>query len=297
MYKFVIVEKAGQNHSDSTSPFRLNKPFIYISQPSPKTVVYIPGPSAFRILFKRMGFKGAVKIELLRRNNVISIFTKTGITTSSFDIDPLKLAFATTSEAYAVRISSMDNPSITTTSHTFKIDNKLPLKTLHKVGLEWVVPESSFDEEDTIRLENVSIKIGEFTDERSDKILIGKNIENSTERTVTTNESFSRFFQESLGRLLYGTPTPSEIFSVYTLRGIIKEFSIVEQSKYKANLKVEFQLFKNDSCILKTTKTAKSENWGTSYKLINYYECMSMVIHRTLAALTTDDTFRGIFKE
>jgi hypothetical protein len=148
--------------------------------------------------------------------------------------------------------------------------------------------------QDLQQFKNNIFNVLQFMDSRRDTLLIGKNVERVQRRPVTVNESVGKWCQDHLLLLMKKNKfNISKTDYDIAIKGVINEFFVYEGSTYDASVTISFQALSGDDQILwEGTKVGKDKNWGTSYKAVNYYECISDAYLKTIIELFSDNSFK-----
>lgn len=120
-------------------------------------------------------------------------------------------------------------------------------------------------------------KIAAFTDTRENPKEIAKNIEDKKVRVVTTRDNVADWcrdrFKDALGR--HGFKVVEDNAGV-VIKGEVFQFYVVEDSVYKANVKVKFTAENAaGKALWEGEMSGEATRFGHSYSLENYYEALS----------------------
>jgi len=140
----------------------------------------------------------------------------------------------------------------------------------------------------TFKLRKVKVK--PFTDMREDKQLIGRNTEDETPRTVTTQDDVGAWCSTQLSGLLReaGVPVVDEGAQL-VISGKVTRFMVDEAETYRGAIAmlVTVQDAKGKQ-LWSGVVTGESKRWGRSYKADNYMEALSDAYVRAATAFVTD---------
>jgi uncharacterized lipoprotein YajG len=120
-------------------------------------------------------------------------------------------------------------------------------------------------------------KIAAFTDARENKKEIAKNIEDKKVKIVTTRDNVADWcrdrFKDAMGR--HGFKVVEDHASVI-VKGEVLQFYVVEDSVYKANVKIKLTAENAEGKALwEGEMSGEANRFGHSYSMENYYEALS----------------------
>ncbi|MFA6291287.1 MAG: YajG family lipoprotein [Victivallales bacterium] len=154
-----------------------------------------------------------------------------------------------------------------------------PPKMLTDVPLVWKPTKSVYDS-DTVTatgLFSQQYKVMPFTDNRTNKAEIARNIEDNNVKLVTTRDDVadwcrSRFIDIIKQRGFNVVEDKADA----TIKGEIAEFYVIESNVYTGNLAIKVTVENASGKILWQGMTAGvTKRFGRSYKLENYQETLS----------------------
>ena len=293
LYRFKLSDAKYHCYSEK---FLIKKPSIAITEPNSESKWRVG--STHRIKWEPRGGIGQyITIQLSRNDKLKKTFTTKVSNRGSYGVflsDSLKVK--STSE-YIIVLKGKNDTTLYSVSQPFKIINeKLLFRTLTDIPLVWMPDKFSSAKLSVQRLpdfKNTVFNVMQFSDEREDTSLIGENVERPDKRLVTVDESVSKWCQDKLLLLLKeGTLTVNNSNYDIAIKGRIKKFFILEGGSYNATIAINFQALSKDGDILwEGTKKGAANNWGNSYKAINYYECISNAYLDIINNLFTDTSF------
>jgi len=120
--------------------------------------------------------------------------------------------------------------------------------------------------------------------------LIGANTERDRRRTVTTDESVAQWCRDNLKDVMRakGAKFDSLRYDV-SLSGTVMEFAVTENEDYKASVTLGIKVCSQfGRALWDGVVYGKATNWGTSYKIENYYECLSDALVNAAHLLVSD---------
>ena len=126
-----------------------------------------------------------------------------------------------------------------------------------------------------------------FTDLRADKQAIGENREDQTPKPVTTKDDVGAFVSTHM-RALFDSAGMKTVDSggTVTIKGEVKQFFVRETSTYKAEVVVHLTVVGHGGETLWSgMASGDATRFGRSYKLENYYECLSDAVVNTVSSM------------
>jgi hypothetical protein len=144
------------------------------------------------------------------------------------------------------------------------------------VPLEWA-PTGNANAINPTAASSQQYKIAAFTDARENKKEIAKNIEDKKVKIVTTRDNVADWcrdrFKDAMGR--HGFKVVEDHASVI-VKGEVLQFYVVEDSVYKANVKIKLTAENAEGKALwEGLMSGEATRFGHSYSLENYYEALS----------------------
>jgi len=304
-YAIKISSTVDINYHCYSEPFFLHKPVITLQRPAANEV-WVASGSNYAVKWTQKGSAGEhVIIDLFRRGNTV---WKRGIKTSndsSFTIlfsDSLKVK---TDTGYTVRITSVHDTSIYATSQPFTIKNpSYNYTSLIDIPLVWMPSASKsltgqFPAQ-YLQVRHFCFAVLTFKDMRKDTTLIGENLEHRNSiRRVTVNESVSEWCRENLTFLINKNAICANARSYdFGIVGEIDRFYIEETTTYNAEIAITFFLVTSGgSPVWSKRITAKADNWGSSYRAVNYFECITDAYINIFHSLFNDTSFQNTLME
>lgn len=276
----------------------IKKPSIAIIKPNSETEWHVGVSKSIKWDCKG-GDAHLNTIKLLRDGRVIKTIAKKASNRGTFRVELATTEKIKTAPNYIVKIVCLNDSSIYSQSQPFRIiNNKLLFESLNDIPLIWMP-----DDDLMVKLYNKDLQhfkdnifnVVQFIDGRKDTLLIGVNGERVKRRPVTVNESVGKWCHDHL--LLVMKENKFNISKTrydIAIKGIINEFFVYEGSTYDASVSITFQVLSGDDQILwEGTKVGKDKNWGTSYKAMNYYECLSDAYLKAIIELFSDNSVRS----
>lgn len=159
---------------------------------------------------------------------------------------------------------------------------------------------SDYENMDLSSLSSISISLGNFSDEREKKELIGENREDEDKGKVlpvTTTTSVSDFLKETYKKILKDIGIKIVDGSPKTLEAKVIKFFVEEKNLYKAEVWLDIELKKDGVLIFEERIMGSAKRFGRSYKLENYYEVLSDAIIDGFAQLFQNQKFIKALKE
>jgi hypothetical protein len=243
-----------------------------------------------------------VRIQLYWKDRLRHTFSLNTKNDGKYSVALLDAFKVRTSPGYRIKITNLIDSNNYVYSDSFQINNdKLLFTSLDNIPLVWMPHQDNinkFSFRQRTDAWNEVLNIVQFTDERDDTLFIGENIERSRKRMVSINEPLGMWCQEHMQLLVHkiGLNTSNKDCTV-TIKGIIRHFFVLESSSYEAKIIIKFMVFSRDGTLLwEGTKAGEANNWGTSYKAVNYYECISDAFIDVITELFTDKTIRNAIR-
>lgn len=124
---------------------------------------------------------------------------------------------------------------------------------------------------------NVKLTVRPFTDTRTDKHAIGKNIEHLPAiQPVTTRDSVAAFCTEHFKEILKRQGLNVSNSGNVILSGEVVEFFVTEENTYDARVAIKLKAADTSGKVLwEGMVGGDSHRFGRSYSLENYYETLS----------------------
>lgn len=296
MYRIKVSSTKDEKYHCYSEEFLVKKPSIVITEPNPESKWRVGRTQSVKWK-PRGGITQYLTIQLFRNNKLKKTFTTRASNRGSYGVflsDTLKVK--STSE-YTIVVKGKNDTTLYSASQPFKIINeKLLFRTLTDIPLVWMPDKFSSAKLSVQKLpdfKNTIFNVMQFSDEREDTSLIGENVERPDKRPVTIDESVSKWCQDKLLLLLKeGKLATNNSNYDFAIKGRIKKFFVLEGGSYNAAISINFQALSKDGDILwEGTKKGSANNWGNSYKAINYYECISNAYLDIINNLFTDTSF------
>jgi hypothetical protein len=177
-------------------------------------------------------------------------------------------------------------------------------KSLENVPLQWS-PTQSLAEMGPIDLSGpvltTRIHFDTFVDARQEPGLVGENREKPANiRRVTTSANVGEFVTQHIRDTLHGlgvqtvAGTDADLF----VSGEVKEFFVTETSQYRGALGI-FVTVKNSNGkeVWSGLILGGADNFGRSYKAINYYETISNMVLRATYNLIANPGFHQVLQK
>lgn len=159
---------------------------------------------------------------------------------------------------------------------------------------------SDYDNLDLSGLSKVSLSLGNFTDEREDKNLIGENKEEEDKGKVlpvTTATPVDQFLKETFSKLFKDVGVKINDLSPKVLEINIIKFYAEERNLYKAEVWLDIKIKKENSILWEDRVMGNARRFGRSYKLDNYLEVLSDAIIDLFASLFQNGKFLEALKK
>ncbi len=160
------------------------------------------------------------------------------------------------------------------------------------IPLEWRATDSTAnaitDAGHAFKTRKVTVK--PFTDEREDKKLIGRNLEESTPRLVTTKDDVGAWCSSQLASILRDAGVPVvQGGAELVVTGKVTRFQVDEKDVYKGvvALLVTVQDARGKE-LWSGLVTGEAKRWGRSFKDENYMETLSDALVRAIDGFLTD---------
>lgn len=139
------------------------------------------------------------------------------------------------------------------------------------------------------------VKIEKFKDERktSDSSLVGKNIEDSKEKIVTTKSDLAEFVTDGLKKTLSGAGVDLvDSGETYSVSGSVRNFFVTEKDTYVGDITLFFIVKKGGKQLWSGSVVGTNKRFGRSYKLDNYQETFSDMIIEAAKELFANPEFK-----
>jgi hypothetical protein len=299
-YRIKISNSTQKDAFSLSDPFTIQKPSLKILAPDSQTTWQIGYNSiSGAIRWEKKGVRGPIKIELIKHSRLVHTLSSGAMFSSSYSTNFADGVNWLPSSEYRIKLISNNNPDVFCFSDEFTIKNSNAPYSLKGVDLSWMPTRSDISDIDLKRVKNRVFKMGIFTDERKDTTFVGMNKEYKNTRLVTTDESVSQWCGHYLEKVLQNNQVKFDTLNYdIVLSGAVRDFNIMETTTYKATIAINFQaLSKSGERIWEQQITGTASNWGTSYKLENYYECISNALIETARNLLTNDDFQNALNQ
>jgi len=296
-YRIRISNSAVKDSFSFGGDFVIKSPTLKIIKPYSETVWKIDyAGSSGLISWEKKGIIGPLKVELFKHSRLIYV---NSAFMSNYSIDLSDKLNWLPSNRYRIKLSSKNDSTVFCFSDEFAIQNGNAFSALEGVDLDWRPTEGYSMGNSLTAWQNVVFAMGTFTDERKDTALIGMNKEYSRSRSVTTVESVSQWCCQNLIKVLknHNISIDSLHYDVM-LSGAVQEFLVTETSTYNAVINIKFKaLSKSGDLLCEQQVIGKASNWGKSFKLDNYCECLSNTYVETIRNLISNDYFQNALKK
>jgi hypothetical protein len=146
-----------------------------------------------------------------------------------------------------------------------------------------------------VQLSQARIQFLAFQDIRSNKELIGENVEDDKPKPVTTSDDVGAFVGTHFRELFdhAGMKTVDSDGDV-TIRGEITQFYVRESSTYNSEVGVRLTVAdRAGKTLWSGLASGDAERFGRSYKLENYYEVLSDAIVNTVSSSLDSAPFQS----
>ena len=172
---------------------------------------------------------------------------------------------------------------------------------LEGIELVWkpTSPMSERTPVDVKGLAGIKLQVDPFIDQREDPAFIGRNVNRSPVRRVTTKDNVARFVTYQVKSLLSGLGLDVvESGGDIVLKGEVKKFFAEETNRYNAEAELKAVLTDANGKILWVVATSgTSSRYGISYKADNYYEVLSDALIGATHELVHNPGFRKALTE
>ncbi len=165
------------------------------------------------------------------------------------------------------------------------------------IEMKWE-PTTSFKEVTSKGIKSFAqkkVKVEHFKDERkaSDSSLVGKNIEESKEKIVTTKSDIAAYFTDGFKKTLTGAGIDLvDSGETYSVSGSVKHFFVTEKDTYVGDITVFFVIKKDGKQIWSGSAVANNKRFGRSFKLDNYQETFSDMVIEAAKELFSNPEFK-----
>ncbi|MGC1457418.1 MAG: hypothetical protein WA825_03980 [Steroidobacteraceae bacterium] len=146
-----------------------------------------------------------------------------------------------------------------------------------------------------VQMSQAHIQFLVFQDLRSDKQVIGENLEDDTPKPVTTRDDVGAFVGIHIRELFdhEGLKTVDGDGDV-TIKGEVTQFYVRETSTYKSEVGVRLTVTdRAGKTLWSGLASGDAERFGRSYKLENYYEVLSDAIVNTVSSMLDSAQFQS----
>jgi hypothetical protein len=164
-----------------------------------------------------------------------------------------------------------------------------------KVTLRWM-PSDDIHEKTFVNvkaLAELNVKIPAVIDKRSEKEIIGKNIEDSKDKLYVTDSDIAEWATGHVWKILKHFRISSHGKDAdMLLQFNLVNFYVTEESIYKGNVSFLVTAKGNDgSVIWEDAVHGDSNRWGRSYSANNYLECICNAFVDAVYALVANKKF------
>ena len=160
------------------------------------------------------------------------------------------------------------------------------------VSLKWK-PTSDIGSVSHGGISNLVFTIQAFKDSRSDKRLIGRNIESAGKiRPVTTQEDVGRWTSDRFGDLLAMQGLHVGKQGQVVLTGDVLKFEVEESETYRGQVMVKLYARDAKGALLwEGVMSGSADRFGRSFNLENYYEVLSDSLIEAVSSLLSRTDF------
>ena len=160
------------------------------------------------------------------------------------------------------------------------------------VSLKWK-PTSDIGSVSHGGISNLVFTIQAFKDSRSDKRLIGRNIESAGKiRPVTTQEDVGRWTSDRFGDLLKMQGLHVGTQGQVILTGDVLKFEVEESETYRGQVLVKLYARDAKGALLwEGVMSGSADRFGRSFNLENYYEVLSDSLIEAVSSLLSRTDF------
>ncbi len=146
-----------------------------------------------------------------------------------------------------------------------------------------------------VQMSQARIQFLAFQDVRSNKEVIGENLEDDTPKPVTTSDDVGAFVGSHIRELFdhEGLKTVNGDGDV-TIKGEVTQFYVRETSTYKSEIGVRLTVTdRGGKTLWSGLASGDAERFGRSYKLENYYEVLSDALVNTVSSMLDSAQFQS----
>ena len=141
---------------------------------------------------------------------------------------------------------------------------------------------------------NVKIAFQPLADHRTEKGLLGENVEKAKPRFVGTSDDVALFVTKRLLALLQepGLPLAEKAEGATTvLSGDLLRFHVTEKDTYQGEFRAMLQIQSEGKLLWKGLAVGQATRFGRSYKAENYHEALCDSLVDAVSRLITDKGF------
>ena len=146
-----------------------------------------------------------------------------------------------------------------------------------------------------LQMSQAHIQFLVFQNVRSNKEVIGENLEDDTPKPVTTSDDVGAFVGSHIRELFdhEGLKTVDGDGDV-TIKGEVTQFYVRETSTYKSEIGVRLTVTdRAGKTLWSGLASGDAERFGRSYKLENYYEVLSDALVNTVSSMLDSAQFQS----
>ncbi|HET6438005.1 MAG TPA: hypothetical protein VFG59_08085 [Anaeromyxobacter sp.] len=142
-----------------------------------------------------------------------------------------------------------------------------------------------------------TVTVNPFTDTREDKALIGRNIERSTPKLVTTRDDVGAFCAARIGDLLRQggvrvVPEGGEV----VVDGEVSRYHVEEENTYEGDVILKLRVSAGGKEVWTGVVAGHASRFGRSYKEENYMETLSDSLMRAVEEFVSDSKLASAIK-
>ena len=298
-YRFSIRNMADAAIMVSEEKVTIAEPSVTIIKPAAGDELIAANPVSVK--WRVSGDAGKPwRIELYKKTKPALILAKSTNSGGSFSWTVGESDKVVSGFGYRIRITSLSDTVLSCLSGEFRIINNAAVSRLENILLDWRPTEYKAPAA-VIRhsLASLSLHCLPFIDKRTmDTAIIGKNVEHTKEKTVTTCESVAQWCRQHFSEMLHTAGAQlSDDSSAISIRATIDRFFVTEGNTYEGVACMTFQVMDGaGGRLYDKTIENKASNWGRSFKVQNYQETLSNVLVSVYKTLLEDENFLRAIK-
>jgi hypothetical protein len=165
------------------------------------------------------------------------------------------------------------------------------------VPLQFMLPKSYDTLQQGMRkkVNQKKVYFNRMEDIRPDPALLGDYTNGAVTRVVSTSDTVSQWVRRYLSSLLdhYGvTITTDSAAADLRLFANIQAFEVEERKEYKGSIKIDISLQdSNGKEVFAKKISSEASRWGRTWKIKNYYQCISETLLNFAESLVQDEDF------